>query len=722
MPTFNPFSRFLKKPTLEKEVYLALTITSEKVLALIWSLENEEVKTLGFAQRKYQDLDNLAHQAAQAIDSSAEQAKSDVTKVVFGLSQNWFDNQELTKSANNLLENLSADLELESQAFVPLSVAVKNFLKAKEKITPQAILLGLFEKSCEAHLVKNNQIKNSTFSRNQPSPETVKQLINNLEEKESLPARLAIYGIKEDSGFKDKLNSAPLSSLFTQEPKIDFIDEETLALSVAWAQASDIAGHEIGLAPPALDGNNQVKVPEPDEFGFVQDQDILKEDTAEEEEPQTAVSKEATEENLTIPLAHQNLKEGEKEEIITADGKSQKISLLEQIITLSWLDKLTSIFKKPGALRKIFIAALALILILFISSLVLAQTITKAEVTIKVKAQSQESNFTALVDAKGNSDFENHKIGGGEIESGQSGSQKAVTSGKKKSGTPAKGEVKVFNFDKQGSKKFPQGTEIITKDGLKFALDNDVEVASRSATLPGENKVNATAQDIGPKYNISQGIEFGIVGFDDIFYSAVSETSFSGGDEKEITVVSQNDMDKLDKSLLDSLKGKAVTDLKSANLDKIIHDDAIIIEIKSKNFDKKLDEEATLVNLDLEVIAKTVAYEKNSLTDFLAQVANQDAPQGLEARPENIEILSSIAKSTKVGLALNGRFRANYIPKLEEGQIKEKIANLSQKQAREKLKEISEIDDVIVDFSPSFLPRARIPKNKDKVTLKIETI
>ena len=721
MPTFNPFSRFLKKPTLEKEVYLALTITSEKVLALIWSLENEEVKTLGFAQRKYQDLDNLAHQAAQAIDSSAEQAKSDVTKVVFGLSQNWFDNQELTKSANNLLENLSADLELESQAFVPLSVAVKSFLKAKEKITPQAILLGLFEKSCEAHLVKNNQIKNSTFSRNQPSPETVKQLINNLEEKESLPARLAIYGIKEDSGFKDKRNSASLSSLFTQEPKIDFIDEETLALSVAWAQASDITGHEIGLAPPAQDGNDQVKVPEPDEFGFVQDQDILKEDTAEEEEPQTAVSKEATEENLTIPLAHQNLKEGEKEEIITADGKSQKISLLEQIITLSWLDKLTSIFKKPGALRKIFIAALALILILFISSLVLAQTITKAEVTIKVKAQSQESNFTALVDAKGNSDFENHKIGGGEIESGQSGSQKAVVTGKKKSGEYAKGEVSVFNWT-TSKISFQKGTTIISKDGIKFNLDSDVEVASRSASTPGQTKSPVIATEYGDKGNVSSGNDFSFQQYDELLYSARNDTAFAGGDEKEITVVSQNDMDKLEKSLLDSLKGKAVTDLKSANLDKIIHDDAIIIEIKSKNFDKKLDEEATLANLDLEVIAKTVAYEKNSLTDFLAQVANQDAPQGLEARPENIEILSSIAKSTKVGLALNGRFRANYIPKLEEGQIKEKIANLSQKQAREKLKEISEIDDVIVDFSPSFLPRARIPKNKDRVTLKIETI
>ena len=65
-------------------------------------------------------------------------------------------------------------------------------------------------------------------------------------------------------------------------------------------------------------------------------------------------------------------------------------------------------------------------------------------------------------------------------------------------------------------------------------------------------------------------------------------------------------------------------------------------------------------------------------------------------------------------------FKLNSLDK--EGQIKEKIANLSQKQAREKLKEISEIEDVIVDFSPSFLPRARIPKNKDKVTLKIETI
>ena len=230
-----------------------------------------------------------------------------------------------------------------------------------------------------------------------------------------------------------------------------------------------------------------------------------------------------------------------------------------------------------------------------------------------------------------------------------------------------------------------------------------------------------SAKEVGPDYNLGANQDFVFSQFDELFYSATNETAFSGGDEKEVTIASRDDLNNLQESLHNSLKETAVNDLKNKLAGTQFHDETIETSIAKKSFDKKLDEEASLINLDLVVTATAIVYDESSLKELLAQSINSQAPQNMESKPENIEILSVNAKKRTGGLNLSGKFQARFVPKFNEEELKEKLSAKSVKESREIIKELPEVVDVKVNFSPSFVITNSLPKSLGKINIKIET-
>ena len=107
MALFNPFNKLSKKPK-SGENYLSLTLTPSKVLATIWEFNGEQVSVIGESNKTYNKPESLIHEAAIAIDNAAEQAKSDVDKVVFGLSSSFFENGELKSESQKMLKSLGS--------------------------------------------------------------------------------------------------------------------------------------------------------------------------------------------------------------------------------------------------------------------------------------------------------------------------------------------------------------------------------------------------------------------------------------------------------------------------------------------------------------------------------------------------------------------------------------------------------------------------------------
>src|SRR3990167_7342832 len=736
----NLLSNLLKKEKIDKTCFLSLILQPDKVTAIIWAFNQEQVDILGHYTKSIGNIDNLVHQSAEAIDKAASIAQNDVSKVTYGLSQNWLEEDgKLTKDTSRLLKNLSEDLDLDAQAFIPFSAAVNHLLKIEESVTPRAVLVGLFENFCEVHLVENNSVIKSKSFKAKVNITNVKNLITQLKSpSKDLPARIVVYGSTSPDIIK-KTTYEDWQDIFENEPKIDIMDSLKLSQAVASAQAADILGYEPTLLEKGKINTSKAP-PISNQLGFVEGEDILldsrsdignidkPEDSSEETEPaenspkiesETFPHTAPTADDLSPDIRYSpKTDQGTNDENqITKTAVAQRAGITEDLVSIGWLPNLLKLIGQRKFAKKMIFGLIGIVLILIVGTFVGGQFLTSAEVIIKVKSDAQENNFTAQVLADNFSEG-SQKISGAELTSTQSGSQKAVATGSKKLGEKAKGPITAFNWTVTPV-AFPKETVIISKNGLKFILDSDVKIASRSASIPGQSNTGVTAVEFGPSGNVSSGTDFTIQGYDELLYSARSDSAFSGGDEKQVTVVSQEDLDGLKKSLTQTLSDKAKASLMEKANGRKIHSEAIIVTVKNLRFDKKVDEEASLVNLEMEVVTSSIVYDQVNLRKYLAESLKDRVSNDLEARGEDIDILETSAKINDNILVLSGRFRAKIVPKFDLTQLKDKIAGKSVKESRSIIKENTDVGEVEVDFSPSIFLTNTLPRNKDKINIKV---
>jgi hypothetical protein len=747
----NIFSAFSKKQQApEDTTYLALTLTPNKTIAAIWVLTEENVQILGIANKSFENVDALIHESAVAIDTAGKQAKSDVSQTVFGLSSSYFEGKNLSPESSAVLKSLAEELDLSAQAYVSLASSISHFLKIRESVTPQAILIGSFGEFTEVHLVRNNQVVSTKTTKSQATLEKVIQLVSQIktEEGQDLPSRIIVYGAVEDSHFgKEITKKEEWKDIFVSPPKIDFLEDDQVAEAIAYSQAADVLGHDPLIVPveqksdvpkTESEATDESKTPRPmhhqeagpaNDMGFIEGEDILEADTqATEEETKDNKDElknvEAVEEYAVEGGPEKQQAQLEQEKLATAaTNKSQ--NLIEKITTISWLPNVFG-FVKGSKSRKSLAIILACTLIFLVGGTYIAsRTLASVQIIIKANTESKQGNFKVTAQRGSTLDVSQNLIPGEEITAAVDGNQKAVTTGSKEVGNRAKGEVTVFNWTST-SKTFPKGSTIINKDGIKFSLDEAVEATSASLPSasehsPGKANVNVTAADVGDKYNLGSSQDFTFTEFDIYSYSAKNDNAFTGGDQKQITVVSQDDMDKLAKSLLDSLTQKAKTNLKVSAPGRQLNDDAMTVTVTKKQFDKKLDDEASLLNLNMTVEAKATVYKDDDLKNVIAQNVNQNSTNNLEARPQNIQItkITSLTKGDK--LILSGEYNAGLVPKFNDDDLKSKIAGKTTKSAGTIIKQIPQVSDVQFEFSPKLFIFFTIPTNKAKITLKIES-
>jgi len=721
----GPFSNLFKKDEDQKS-FLALTILPDKILAAIWDFADEKIEVLGFAKKSPAHANVLIHQAAVVIDKAGEEAKTDVSKAVFGLSHFYFSEGSPSKDALAILKKLAKDLDLSPQAYVSCAASVNHFLKIEEKVTPNVIVIGAFENFTEVHLLENNNVAKSQIEKGEATVGRITQLVASLkEEGRDLPARIVVFGPDEKDSLLQKLSKADWKSIFVHEPKVDLMDLDELAKATAYAQAADILGHE-----PSFGEKSKAAIPveTSKETGEeIKDEQIVKEpEVAEADRGSDFV--EGKDILMKTPLESPDKEEYAVPRQDIADisvskagppAKSSVSKILDKVTTFSWLPNFFETFRKGPVLKKTAIGLVVLVVALFAASFVLGKTITSAEVVISAKQQSIDGDIDAEV-ITGSADESKSELSGRKISVSESGSQKATATGVEKVGEPAKGEVTVFNWTTDQI-SFPQSTVIVSSGGIKFTIDNEVEIASRSAANPGQANTNVTASEKGESGNVGAGTDFSFQEFDELLYSARSNNAFSGGQEREVTVASQDDLTKLEKSLFGELSQKAKEKLKSELSSEKLVDEAVLVEASRKNFDKKAGDEASLVNLDMEVEASALVFDEQNLKNVLAKSLEGQVPQGFKARGEDIEISEISAKRQKDSLFLTGSFAAKLIPDFSEDQLKDQIKGKSIKEARAKVLEIPNVSNVEINFSPGFLFASSLSSNPAKIKFKVES-
>jgi hypothetical protein len=149
------------------------------------------------------------------------------------------------------------------------------------------------------------------------------------------------------------------------------------------------------------------------------------------------------------------------------------------------------------------------------------------------------------------------------------GHDELVTTQSEQVGKYAAGTVTLYNFT-DAQKTFVKGTKLLAKNNVHFTLTEEVKVGAATTVqttptspkqiTPTTSSGRVTATDLGDKGNLAKGSELTVESFAHDTYLATADV-ITGGESKEVLVVSQKDHDRLRNKLSSELTKQATTEL-----------------------------------------------------------------------------------------------------------------------------------------------------------------
>ena len=308
--------------------------------------------------------------------------------------------------------------------------------------------------------------------------------------------------------------------------------------------------------------------------------------------------------------------------------------------------------------------------------------------------------------------------------------------GKKNIGEKASGNVVVFTYfplNIAGSTVVSAGTKF-TISGLSFTATENVNLVytgnrkegcdnkNNSAELADEGckvsaRVPVVADAPGESYNIQKsasGWTSSKVGI-----AVYSDESMSGGTDKEITIVSQADIDKAKSELVTSNEGENKEKLYSEIGDTMMPIDSSFTQTTSEaastpavGEEVKDGEKA---KLKVTTTASILLVDKTKIEEFISEKAKLREDQKIyEMRSPFIE------NFTKTDDGYTGKLKTSYAagPKITENDVIEIIKGKGLGEAQHDIHDIDGISDVRIDKSYPWV--TSIPNNVNKITIILE--
>jgi len=228
------------------EQLLAVKISSEGVLAAVWSVEEGKV-TVG-ATGKGEIVENSFDGLLKAADKAVSEAvgTAPVAKVIFGLNPDWIFEGKIAEERLGTLKKLCRELDLRPLGYVPLFEALENYFKETEGAPLTAILIGLDKESGWVSLYRAGKNLGTV-----PLPAAeditlgIEQALQRFNQVDVLPARMIIYdGQSELAELEEKIMAHPWTKQlpFLHFPKVEAVTAETVVKAVAGAAGSQMGG------------------------------------------------------------------------------------------------------------------------------------------------------------------------------------------------------------------------------------------------------------------------------------------------------------------------------------------------------------------------------------------------------------------------------------------------------------------------------------------------
>lgn len=351
--------------------------------------------------------------------------------------------------------------------------------------------------------------------------------------------------------------------------------------------------------------------------------------------------------------------------------------------------------------------------------------VPSAIVKLQVDAKKTPINTKFIADTSTTkSDYANQVLAAQELTATKNLSANFNATGKKDVGTKASGSISIQNCDDANQHQLAAGS-IVSTAGKNFTT-------SSAATIPGGTtgggKVNCsasvsvgiTATSVGDSYNFGN-TNFTLVGFSSL-YKASGSTS--GGSSKQVTVVTQSDIDNAKKGMLESQEAKAKEELTAkAGKDVTLIDETFKADVTNFNSSTAVDGEASNGTVTASVKYTMVSINNTELDKMLTEQVKGEVPGNSEIYDNGLKSakFTFIKELSDTQDQLQISTVAFYGDKLDREKIAKQVAGKSKKDVSDIVRQNQGVAGATVDSWPALLPSMPILSSHIKVEPQVST-
>jgi|GEM_PF-3638309 len=350
-----------------------------------------------------------------------------------------------------------------------------------------------------------------------------------------------------------------------------------------------------------------------------------------------------------------------------------------------------------------------------------------AHATVIVTPKTETAGTDFELTAKEQPDASKGEVLGKIVTLSREGKKTITATGSKETGEKATGSVTISNIFSDKPQSFGVNTRLQAGSGHVFLLTAQVTVPGAKVksgkAVAGSTSASVVAEKFGDEYNI------GPSGFTLIDLSAEqqagitgsSDSAMSGGSKKQITVLTNEDLDKAKDAVKGELEPTLVSEIKSKlESDQELLDGATSGSASKVASNKQVGEEAGQVDV-------TVTIEVKAIVDRPEDIKAAAVDELKKSLPANQELLDADEPTVtwskkgidfeqkKLIIAVHAEKTAAY--RVDTASLLGQLLGKKEKEAREYLEGLSEVSSARVRLSPFW--RNNLPGNPGKVKIEV---
>lgn len=709
-----------------EEYFWSLLIEPGLVQAGAWYVSQDIVQIASVspsvAWELPEELVDASDSALSSVASELPLSVKDPVKTVFGVANDWLSDGVIKSEYLSKIKNLCSELGLKPIGFVVLPEAMALYLKYQEHSPVSAIFVGHHQESIEISVFRlGNLLGVTSVVKSVSFVEDVVEGLSRFSISEGVPSRVILYNGKESEleSLRQNLLAVDWSLFknlrFIHQPKIEIFspDKKIRAISfaggveiakakgISFAEIADVGEKNVVEAnqanqhdKPELVSEDLKELP-PSYFGF-SSKFSDKESDGENVELHRNIDfvndefdalgdlnkiKEEVYDNASVASAQiktkdqENINRNVDQRLIKSMDTDKKKKLIDFKMPKFFFSLIPFLKNALLAIKTPIMVGFVVLITIFVSGFVAWWYYPTAEVVVYVSPMKLDEKIQITVNAKEDRDDNNNEILSGRIiQTNVSGRKTKEASGTKVVGEKAKGEITLYRVGPEI--KLKSGTILTNMGGLKFTLDDEVVVASGSASSPSETKATVTASQIGTDYNLAAGAVFSVSNYSINDIEGKNENAFSGGTSREVTSVTSNDHKELTNDLIDELLLVAKSELeKLLSADEVYVEKSLRSKANERRFSHNVGAEAENVELFLDLTVSAVAINKSKILELAISTLESKTPQGFAIRDNQVNFSFELANANNEGntYVFDVFIAANLLPQVDTEVIAQKI-------------------------------------------------